>query len=94
MRLYGKDGEQLDVKWKDHRPKCPHCQNVDLEKPASFGRSCAQGGALLMEEMKKRQAPVERQKAAAEKEWAKERKTFVIDRASRSYVESITKYVE
>jgi hypothetical protein len=44
--------------------------------------------------MQTRQAPVERQKAAAEKEWAKERKTFVIDRASRSYVESITKYVE
>lgn len=78
MRLYGKDGD-VTVTWGDHQPACGMCRGVDPEIPATYGRSCAQGGVLLRERLvasapKPEKAPAQR-------------------RASSSYVRSITRYV-
>lgn len=89
MKLYGSDGEEKIVRWFDHAPACKQCREVNLDSLATFAYSCAQGGVLLMEEMKRRQAPVERQKAKEVEDWAK--RAGVFKTATRFKV--VTKYV-
>lgn len=92
MRLINHFGEDVIITWHDHAPSCEKCRSVDLEKSATFVHACAQGSQLVMEEMKKRQAPVEKQKRADEEKWAKERGVFIKPRVKDA--RAITRYVE
>jgi len=84
MRLYKRTDsgipEELEIKWGDHFPGCEKCRLLALNKPATFAQSCAQGAPLIMEHLAKVAAPEAAAKRKAVEEWAKERKTFVIDR--------------
>lgn len=64
--------------WGDHWPGCDKCREVVLESPATFAKSCAEGAALIMEELAKRQAPIVAQEAAEVKEWARKAGVFKI----------------
>lgn len=70
-------GDFREELWGDHRPLCKSgCQEVDIERSATFVRACAEGSALLMEELKKRQAPVVREKAKQVEKWAQQTGVF------------------
>ena len=66
------------VLWGDHWPGCAKCREVSFEKTASFVNACAEGSALLSEELVKRQAPVEAKKKAEVLDWAKRAGVFKI----------------
>lgn len=87
--------EAVIVKWSDHENGCAQCRRVELGKSATFALACASpGAALLQEEIKRRQAPVVRKKRDEEIEWAKTHpEAFVVERADKDYVNSITRYV-
>lgn len=72
------DGKHVyvNVTWGDHHPGCPRCREVDLSTPPSFVKACAQGSALIAEEMMKRQAPINRANAEKVRAWAKEAGVF------------------
>lgn len=95
MKFRQPGGGYVEVTWSDHRAGCPKCSEVDPDKPASFVKACAVGSPLLMEDLKERQAPVERQKQTEVKEWAKQAGVFKVDAGlSKERVKAITKYVE
>ena len=56
--------------WNSHRGNCAKCIRVDIEKSKSFALTCAEGGPLLMEELKKRAMPQRIEKEQAELEYA------------------------
>lgn len=82
MKFINHHGEDVEIRWSDHRPGCAKCREVEIDSSATFSRSCAQGGVLLMEELKKRQAPVERAQRRAVEKWAEEAGTFIKSRAT------------
>lgn len=71
MKFIDKDGDTRIVMWGDHWPACAKCREVDVAKSATFVNACAQGSPLLMEELARRQAPVEKEKRATVLEWAR-----------------------
>lgn len=92
MKLIGSSGEVI-VTWSDHYPGCEKCrEGVDLEKSSTFVNACAKGSRLVMEEMQKRQAPIEAQKRREVEKWAKEAGTFIKHRVKDP--RAITRYVE
>lgn len=78
MKLKNEKNDLVDVTWSDHAPGCAKCREVDLDRPASFAAACAQGSALLQEEMIRRQAPVVRQKSAEVRKWAEKTGVFKV----------------
>ena len=68
-----------EIIWGDHWPACEKCRNVNLEKPATLANCCAQGAALINEELIKRQIPVVAQKKAEVRRWAEAAGCFKID---------------
>ena len=87
MKLFNEDVPVI-VLWSDHVYSCKKCYNVKLESPATFAQTCAMGAPLLLEELAKRQAPVEKEKRKAIEQWAKDTGVFVTHRAKNTY----TKY--
>ena len=90
MKLYGPRSEETIVTWGDHRPACGACRTVEIERPATFINTCAQGSALLSEELVKRQAPLEKLKRQEIKEQARKAGVFKIGKSahvSMKYVE-------
>lgn len=75
MKFRDRNGD-ADITWGDHERDCKTCRGVDLAKPVTFVKACAMGSQLLMEELKKRQAPLVQRKAKAVEEWAKSTGTF------------------
>lgn len=66
------------VKWDEHVAGCSKCQSVQFSSSASFVNACAEGSPLLMEELVKRQRPVQRKKDAEILEWAKKTGVFKV----------------
>jgi hypothetical protein len=95
MKFFNHRGEDVEVRWSDHAPACPRCRDVDLDGPASYAWTCVQGAQLLTEELKKRQASVERARAKKNLEWAEEAGTFINKKAKdKDHLARITRYVE
>lgn len=90
MKFHDSSGNEITRSWGDHWPSCERCREVSLEKSATFANACAEGSPLLMEELTKRQAPVEKQKRKEVEDWAKARGTFKMGKSSGVP----TKYVE
>lgn len=86
MKLYGKDENgkvtETVITWSDHWPSCERCREVSIAKPSTFAGTCAQGAPLLMEELAKQQAPVEKQKTAAVRAWADKAGVFKMGSAN------------
>lgn len=84
MKFLGSKQEDVVVVWGDHAPGCEKCRQVDLNKSASFAHACASpGAALLTEELRKRQAPIETEKRKENERWTRERGTFKVDKGSK-----------
>lgn len=73
IKKYAEDGkpEYVQIVWSDHIMGCGKCRGVDVMKPASFVNACAEGSQLLMEELVKIRAPVQKKKAEEVRAWAK-----------------------
>lgn len=93
MKFYDSHGEEKIISWGDHWPGCASCRSVNIDKSATFVNACAQGSPLLMEEMAKQRAPIAREGAQINKQWARDRGTFHTEaKTSKALLASITKY--
>lgn len=90
MKFTDSRGNEQVVVWADHTRDCRKCCEVDVSSPRTFSLCCAQGAPLLMEELAKRQAPIESAKRKENEKWAQERGTFIKSRVKDA--RAITKY--
>ena len=89
MKFYDKDGG-IEVVWSDHKYNCAKCSEVEIGNAATFVKSCAIGAQLIMEELKKQQAPIQREKDKKIEEQAKQAGTFIKSRVKDA--RAITRY--
>lgn len=89
MKLYSPNDIEQIITWFDHFPSCAKCREVNLDKSSTFVNACAQGSILVMEEMKKRQAPIEAQKAREVEEWAQKAGTFIKQKSKTKTVKYV-----
>lgn len=73
----------INVFWKEHSFGCEKCRQVNLNKSATFSLSCAEGGPLLMEELKKRVLPEIKARQEKELEFAIRAGVFHIPKGTK-----------
>ena len=65
-----------NVNWNEHIDGCKKCQEVDLDKSSSFVLACAEGSQLLSEFLINLQRPIQKEKEAKIREWARKAGVF------------------
>ena len=73
---------KVTVTWSDHRSECAKCQEVDIDKSATFVCACAEGSPLLMEHLVELRRPEGKRRAKEVLEWAKAAGVFKIPRGA------------
>ena len=70
----------VTVTWEDHEAHCTKCQQVILDKTATYALACAEGSPLLAEKAVELQRPAETERKRKVLEWAKAAGVFKIPR--------------